>query len=266
MRQPVYFLSHGGPSSMLEIESAPYQYWTAVGKEIKSSKPEGIVIFSAHWDSDQEGEVDVSFDEDNELIYDFYGFPAHYYNVKFRSKNPSIFHNMIADTIHRSGFKTRGKKRGLDHGAWVPLKVMFDGATDIPICQVALPSRENPEANIKIGKAASSLREENVLIICSGMAIHNLQVAMSDTPFEVDISPFKAFDNALYEAITSPQSARETKMKKLMKHSEFRKSHPTGEHLMPIYVALGAAGSDNAKLVFNQIQPGLGWAMYYFKP
>jgi len=249
---------------MFETESAPYQYWKAVGSKIKSSKPSGIVVFSAHWESNHEGEVDVSFDEDNEPIYDFYGFPSHYYKVNFRSKNPPTFHNMIADTFRQGGYKTHGKKRGLDHGSWVPFQVMFDGATDIPICQVAIPSGEDAEANIRIGKVVSSLREQNVLIICSGMAIHNLRV-MFHNPSEIDISVFKAFDKALNEAITSSQSVREEEMKKLVKHSGFRASHPTAEHLMPVYIALGAAGSDNVKLVFNQIHTGLGWAMYCFE-
>jgi len=202
------------------------------------------------------------------LIYDFYGFPDHYYEAKFPYQASADVSQRVVDVLTNGGVEAVGVERGLDHGVWVPFKVVFDGFEEAmpPIVQVSLLDSEDAEEHLKLGRAVAKLREENILIVVSGMAVHNLRdlrfMSMRDgKPLPYTLS----FDEALREAVESePGSERDQKMKELVKRGDVRKAHPTFEHLLPIHIGVGAAGGDRGKRLWTMGEGSVSWAQFRF--
>jgi len=154
-------------------------------------------------------------------------------------------------------------KRGIDHGVWVPLKRALPDF-DIPLVQVSTFAHEDMQAHVKLGEALQPLRDEGVLIIGSGAAEHNLremwQYMDRPTPSFV-----KSFDKNLEDSVLKHVGdERKTEVCKLNKDPSFRKCHPTAEHLMPLHVAVGAAGDDKAVKVLDHYFSTVGWASFQF--
>lgn len=269
-RTPVYFVSHGGPTTMYDKDHAVYPKLEAIGREITEVvKPKAIVVFSAHWQSDTLNAIEVNTSEQEPLLYDFYGFPKHYYAEKFPNKGSPELADRVIDLLNGAGIKTVKAERGLDHGVFVPFKIMFSpekNPLSIPIVQVSLFDDENDAAaHIKLGRAVEKLRDENVLIIVSGMAVHNLrdlwatQASGKTMPYAV------SFDSALKDAVeTEPGKARDVAMEGLLKRPDARKAHPTFEHLLPIHIGVGAAGNDSGKQLWTLPQGSMSWGQYRF--
>lgn len=201
------------------------------------------------------------------LIYDFYGFPDHYYKATFPYRASGEVSQRVINVLKEGGVEAVGVERGLDHGVWVPFKVVFEGHEQEmpPIVQVSLFDSEDAVQHLNLGRALAKLREENILIVVSGMAVHNLRdlrVTMGDPkPLGYTLS----FDEALREAVESePGSERDGKMKELVKRSDARKAHPTFEHLLPVHVGVGAAGSDRGKRLWTMGEGSLSWAQFRF--
>lgn len=157
--------------------------------------------------------------------------------------------------------------RGLDHGVWVPFKVAFDpneNPLNVPIVQVSLFNSEDPIQHYNLGRAVASLRSQNILIVVSGMSVHNLQdlrLTMADPkPLPYTVS----FDEALKDAVTSHPSDREQNMASLLKRQDARSAHPTFEHLLPIHVGAGAAGDDIGQRLWTLQEGSVAWAQYRF--
>jgi aromatic ring-opening dioxygenase catalytic subunit (LigB family) len=122
MRTPVYFLSHGGPNIMYDVEHPAYKELGKIGKEITTKvKPRAVVVFSAHWQGGVDT-VQVNTAEMTELIYDFYGFPSHYYKEKYPNVGSKEVASKVLDALQQAGIKAEGVKRGLDHGVWASFK------------------------------------------------------------------------------------------------------------------------------------------------
>jgi 4,5-DOPA dioxygenase extradiol len=117
-RMPVYFLSIGGPNFMENTEHHAYAKLGEVGKEITTKvKPKAIVVFSAHW-QDSPNRIQINAAEDTDIIYDFYGFPPHYYEYKFPNKGSPELANKVIERLSGVGIEVQKVKRGLDHGVW----------------------------------------------------------------------------------------------------------------------------------------------------
>jgi 4,5-DOPA dioxygenase extradiol len=115
---PVYFLSIGGPNFMENTEHHAYAKLGEVGKEITTKvKPKAIVVFSAHW-QDSPNRIQINAAEDTDIIYDFYGFPPHYYEYKFPNKGSPELANKVIERLSGVGIEVQKVKRGLDHGVW----------------------------------------------------------------------------------------------------------------------------------------------------
>ncbi|KAG8622805.1 hypothetical protein KVT40_009316 [Elsinoe batatas] len=266
-RTPVYFLSHGGPNIMYDTEHPAYKKLQEIGKEITEKvRPKAIVVFSAHWQAEP-NTVEVNTAEMNPLIYDYYGFPSHYYQHKF----PNVGNKALAETVlqrlRSAGINAQGVKRGLDHGVFAPFTVAFNPETNplnIPIVQASLFDSDDPDQHYKLGQAVESLRNEGVQIIASGMAVHNLRdmfAAMSrPTPMPYTLS----FDKALKEAVEQKPEDRQTALAELLKRPDARRAHPSFEHLLPIHIAAGAAGKDAGKQFWTLPQGSMSWAQYRF--
>ncbi|KAH8811450.1 Extradiol ring-cleavage dioxygenase, class III enzyme, subunit B [Xylogone sp. PMI_703] len=267
-RTPVYFLSHGGPNILFDKEHPAYKTLEDIGREITQKvNPKAIVAFSAHWQSES-NMIEVNTAEDTNLIYDFYGFPSEYYKAKYPNKGSKEIAEKVLKSLSNAGIMAKPTKRGLDHGIWVCFRIAFDpekNPLNVPIVQVSLFGSEDPYSHYALGRAIESLREENIAIIVSGMAVHNLR----DLRFAMmeGSGPFpyvKPFDEALREAAEAPVEAREKKMADLLTTKLARQAHPSFEHVLPLHIGAGAAGSDLGKRLWTLPEMSMSWAQYRF--
>jgi 4,5-DOPA dioxygenase extradiol len=234
---PTLFLSHGAPDIVIS-ESPAREFLRQLGKSFE--KPEAILVVSAHWET---AEPSLNAVEVNETIHDFGGFPAALYGMQYPAPGSPALAESAAALIRKAGFPARiHPRRGLDHGAWVPLILAYPQA-DIPVVQLSVQPRSGPAHHLAIGRALRPLREEGVLIIGSGSFTHNLYEFFSgsgDTEREPEwVREFTEwFDRALMEG----------RVNDLVNYREIapfaKRNHPSDEHLLPLYVALGAAGDD----------------------
>ncbi|KAL1384253.1 aromatic ring-opening dioxygenase LigB subunit [Phyllosticta capitalensis] len=267
VKTPVYFLSHGGPNIVEEPESPAYQSLEDIGREITEQvNPKAVVIFSAHWQGRQNG-VLVNTAELTDLIYDFYGFPDWYYELKFPHIGSRDLAQNVMSKLEQAGIGFTPVNRGLDHGAWVPLRIAFDPEKNplrVPIVQVSIFKNEDPDEHYRLGQAVAKLREEGVLIIGSGMAVHNLRDMWYAAGESRPLPYVGSFDDALKRAATAEPSQRQREMSALLKRGDARQAHPSFDHLLPCHVAAGAAGDDIGTQLFTMWETSMSWAQYRF--
>ncbi|KAJ9295122.1 hypothetical protein DTO271G3_6292 [Paecilomyces variotii] len=267
MRTPVYFISHGGPNVMYERDHPAYSKLQELGREITTKvKPRAVVVFSAHWQAGPDT-IQVNTAEITDLIYDFYGFPSHYYKEKFPNVGSKEVAQKVIDALREAGIKAEGVKRGLDHGVWAGFKCAFDPETNplkVPIVQVSLFGNEDPAKHYKLGQALAKLRDENIQIIGSGMAVHNLR-DMHFTFGDPRPLPYTvSFDEALKDAATAPPEKREQAMVDLLKRPDARQAHPFFDHILPVHIAAGAAGEDKGRRLWTLKSGSMSWAQFRF--
>ncbi|KAJ5557074.1 hypothetical protein N7494_000989 [Penicillium frequentans] len=267
IKTPVYFLSHGGPSVMYDVDHPAYRKLGQIGREITTKvKPRAVVVFSAHWQGGRDT-IYVNTAEMTDLIYDFYGFPDHYYKEKYPNVGSKEVAHKVLDLLKEAGIEAKGVKRGLDHGVWASFKCAFEpdsNALNVPIVQVSLFDTEDPNQHYRLGQAVARLREENILIVVSGMAVHNLR-DMRFTFGKPQPLPYAvSFDEALKDAATTKPEEREAAMADLLKRPDARQAHPSFEHLLPIHVGAGAAGADLGKRLWKFPEGSMSWSQYRF--
>ncbi|KAF2159266.1 hypothetical protein M409DRAFT_71153 [Zasmidium cellare ATCC 36951] len=266
-RTPVYFLSHGGPNIMEDYDHPAYSKLQEIGREITQKvKPKAVVVFSAHWQGYRDT-IEVNTAESQGLIYDYYGFPAHYYEFQYPNKGSPELAEKVLGLLQDAGIKAEGVRRGLDHGVFAPFKCAFDpekNPLNVPIVQVSLFDIEDPNMHYALGKAIASLREDGVLIIASGMAVHNLR-DLGRTMGRPGATEYAySFDQALKDAVEQPPEARQKAMEELLNRKDARRAHPTFEHLLPIHIAGGAAHDEEGKRFWTLPQGSMSWAQYRF--
>ncbi|KAI9310278.1 aromatic ring-opening dioxygenase LigB subunit [Dichotomocladium elegans] len=263
MKTPVFYISHGGPN-LLEDKGRPCEFYTWFGKYLKQLKPSAVVIISAHWQGEGRNGIFVDTSEKPELIYDFYNFPSHYYKETWDHQGSPLVAEKVLGLLNKAGIKATGKRYGNDHGVWVPLKLAMRSNKDIPIVEVSTFGHEDMALHTKMGEALAPLRDENVVIIGSGSAVHNLRglwsFANKPTPQFV-----LEFDKDM-EKLTVEMTGQERKIRanSLNQHKHFRDCHPTAEHLVPFHVALGAAGDDQAVKLLEHYFATVGFSSYGF--
>ncbi|KAI1144308.1 putative aromatic ring-opening dioxygenase LigB subunit [Hypoxylon sp. FL0543] len=266
-RTPVYFLGIGGPNFMENTDHPAYAKLAEVGQEITTKvKPKAIVVFSAHWQGSP-NKILVNVAEHTDLIYDFYGFPPHYYEYDYPNKGSPEIADRVIEKLTAADIQVERVERGLDHGVWVGFVAAFDpkrNPLNVPIVQVSLYDNEDPGQHYRMGQALQSLRDEGVLIIGAGMAVHNLRDFRAIRGTDKTMPYTFSFDEALKEAATSNPEERQAKMLALMRRHDARKAHPTLEHVLPIYVTAGAAGSDRGERLWTLPEGSLSWAQYRF--
>ena len=226
---PALFLSHGAPP----LVDNPV--WVAQLKQLAAGlpKPKAILMASAHWES---APLMLGATETVPLVYDFGGFPQHYYQVRYRAPGAPELADRIEKLMPDSQPVAR-TDRGLDHGAYVPLTVMYPDA-DIPVLQMSLPTLE-PDALLDLGRRLQPLREEGVLIVGSGFTTHGL-------PFLRDFredAPAPGWSRE-FDAWAAEALARGA----VDELADFRDrapgmpyAHPTIEHFAPMFLTLGAS-------------------------
>ncbi|KAL8693865.1 MAG: hypothetical protein Q9218_001374 [Villophora microphyllina] len=254
-----------GPNIMYDVDHPAYNKLKEIGKEITTKvKPKAVVVFSAHWQAAHENQLEINVAESTDLIHDFYGFPKHYYKEKYPHKGSREIATEVIEAVNAANIDIQPVKRGLDHGVWASFKVAFDPEQNplkVPIVQVSLFASEDPHQHYHLGKAVSKLRSENIQIIVSGMAVHNLKDMFRST----QPLPYTAtFDEALKHAVEASPDEREKLMTDLLRRPDARQAHPTFDHLLPIHVGAGAAGDDTGKRLWTLKEGSVSWAQYRF--
>jgi 4,5-DOPA dioxygenase extradiol len=234
MTMPSLFVSHGAPT--LPFTDTPARAFLGeLGGRL--ARPKAILVISAHWET---AVPVISAVERNETIHDFFGFPRALYELRYPAPGSPAVAAEVAELLGASGIESRiDRSRGLDHGAWVPLLLMYPQA-DIPVLQLSLQPHLGPQHHLSIGRALAPLRQRGVLIIGSGSLTHNLSEFRGHGPNDPAPQWVDQFADWLDGAL---MASRTDDLLDYRRQAPFAaKNHPSEEHLLPLYAALGAAG------------------------
>ena len=265
-RMPTYYSPHGGgPCFFMDTPPGiPTDTWDSMAEFLRNlpsdlpEPPKAIVVISAHWMTDVPTMITS---EAPPLLYDYYGFPEHTYKLTYPAPGAPKLAERVSGLLNEAGFETASEtKRGLDHGVFIPFKVIYPDA-DIPILQLSMLKTEDAAEHIRMGKALAPLRDEGILIVGSGLSYHNLRHFFHQ-PLAHDQTS-KAFDDWLTDASTADVD-REAKMSKWQAAPGARACHPTSEHLLPVFIAAGAAKGETGSQVFSDWVLGKAVSGYRF--
>jgi 4,5-DOPA dioxygenase extradiol len=240
MTMPSLFLSHGAPT--LPLTDTPARaFLQQLGATLE--RPKAILVISAHWET---AVPTVNAVDRNETIHDFGGFPRALYDMRYPAPGHPQLAARIAALLDGAGFATKiDRQRGLDHGAWVPLSIMFPQA-DIPVAQLSLQPERDPAWHLALGRALRPLREQGVLIVGSGAITHNLRAVFRHPQDEPAPAWVTEFCDWIAARISEGNLDALAVYRTLAPHAV--QNHPTDEHLLPLFVALGAASKvDDAR-------------------
>jgi len=233
MTLPALFLSHGSPALILE-DCPARDFLRSVGQAIP--RPKAILVVSAHWETETPR---VTAGEAPETVHDFFGFPAPLYAIRYAAPGAPGLAARVEGLLRDAGFAAEGDPaQGFDHGVWAPLHLAFPLA-DVPVVQLSLQPRRDARHHLAIGRALAPLRREGVLIVGSGSTTHNLaafrQMRLSLSMPAVDWAA--AFADWLAEQVAAGDEAALLDWREA---PQARRNHPTPEHFLPFFVALGA--------------------------
>ncbi|MBO9539044.1 dioxygenase [bacterium] len=249
-RLPALFVSHGAPT--LAIEPMPARaFLSGLGERL--GKPKAILAVSAHWETIV---PTLSLAVKPQTIYDFGRYPEELFRMTYPAPGAPALAERIAEAIGAAGLPSAlHPSRGLDHGAWIPLKLMYPEA-DIPVVQLSIQPRRSPLDHWRLGEALRPLRDEGILVIGSGSASHNLgelrQHRHDPTPPEW----VSTFDRWLAEAVR--QGQKDELLDYLQKAPHALRNHPTPDHILPLFVAAGAGAPQSAGEVIHE---SYGWGI-----
>ena len=244
---------------MIALENSPASAFLAqLGNSLP--RPKAILSISAHWTTTRPA---VSLAVHPEMIYDFGGFPQALYELKYSAPGAPDLSLRVKELLSIAQIECEAApNRGFDHGTWIPLRLMYPEA-DIPVAQLSVQPNNNANSHYAIGQALQSLREEGVLVLASGTAVHNLYTIRpaSETP----VWALK-FEQWLTDEVASGEAANLLQYAQL---PEAKMAHPTPEHFLPLFVALGAAANANGQfrgeILHRSWELGsLGMASYSF--
>ncbi|WP_443692100.1 DODA-type extradiol aromatic ring-opening family dioxygenase [Pseudomonas protegens] len=231
---PSLFISHGSPMLALE-PGASGPALARLAAELP--RPRAILVVSAHWES---SDLRVSCNQHPETWHDFGGFPAALFAVQYPAPGDPELAAQVVELLQAEGLPAQlDSQRPFDHGTWVPLSLMYPQA-DIPVVQLSLPSRLGPALQTRIGHALASLREQGVLLIGSGSITHNLRDLDWHAGPE-SVEPWaKAFRDWMIDKLAADDQAALHDYRQQAPNAV--RSHPSDEHLLPLYFARGAGG------------------------
>ena len=248
---PTYFISHGGgPWPYLKEEMKDtYSLLEASLKAIPRDLPaipRAILMISGHWESK---DFAVMSSPMPPMLYDYSGFPAHTYQVKYPAPGFPELALQVQSRLQAAGLPTRlDSARGFDHGSFVPMAVTYPNA-EIPMIQISIHASYYPEIHLKLGRALSPLREQGVLIVGSGLSYHNLRSFGGPAAKKASAE----FDHWLNEVLVeAPNEQRSSQLKLWEQAPSARFAHPQADHLIPLLVAVGAAEHEKATRVYHE--------------
>lgn len=247
---PSLFIAHGAP--LLAIENNEYtKFLDQLGQNLP--RPKAVVLFSAHWEARVQH---VSQVDQYRTIYDFGGFDPSLYMIQYPARGNDEMTNKIEGLFTKNGISFKNEtSRGLDHGAWVVLRMLYPNA-DIPVIAMSVNPYLTPDEQYKIGKALSGLREEDILIIASGGTVHNLGAIKWADNGDVDSWALE-FDNWLAQKLENWDLHSLFHYDSLAPNATLAVPPYGNEHFIPIFYAMGAADNNpKATLLFREFRYG----------
>ena len=247
-RFPTYFISHGGGpwpwiENMRGMFSTLETSLAAMPGELPA-RPKAVVMVSGHWET--EG-FHVMAAANPPMVYDYYNFPPHTYEVVYPAPGDPVLARRIAGLIEKAGLPTAlDEFQGFDHGTFVPAYIMYPEA-DVPVLQVSLRKGYDPAAHFALGRALAPLRDEGVLIVGSGLSYHNLRLMGPEAKV-----PSSQFDAWLGGVLGEVPEARTAKLLDWETAPSARVAHKEEDHLVPLFAALGAAEDEVATMTYHE--------------
>ncbi|MGL4230432.1 MAG: dioxygenase family protein [Casimicrobium sp.] len=230
---PTLFISHGAPTFALDPGRAG-ALLASLGNALP--KPHAVLVISPHWMTTP---VRVSTAIHQKTIHDFAGFDERLYDIQYAARGHPEIAQRVIDLLKRADWLVEADaQRGLDHGAWVPLRYLFPDAS-VPVFQLSLPHSLDAETALELGRLLRPLTDEGMLIVGSGSLTHNLYEFRIDDPNEAEYA--KSFVAWVREAVNAADLDRLARTLKLAPHAA--RAHPTTEHFLPLLIAAAAAST-----------------------
>ena len=251
MTLPTYFISHGGgPWPWMKAQmGGAYDRLEASLRDIPHQlgpvPPKALLMISGHW---EEREFTVMATALPPMIYDYSGFPEHTYRIRYQAPGSPQTAERVRSLIATAGFPVNlDTERGFDHGTFAPLAVIYPAA-NVPVLQLSLRHGYDPKVHIAVGRALAPLRDEGILIVGSGLSYHNLR----------EFGPTAAVASAAFDQWLDETLVRVSPAERVARLNAWdaapaaRKAHPREDHLLPLMVAVGAAGNDPGRRVYHE--------------
>lgn len=249
---PTLYIPHGGgPCFFMDWTMGPANTWERMAAWLRAlggeapGRPRALLVVSAHW---EEAVPTVLTGSQPELLFDYYGFPPHTYELKWPAPGSPQLAGRVRALLKGAGIESgENAERGFDHGVFVPLLLTYPQA-DIPTIQLSLRSGLDAAEHLAIGRALAPLRDEEVLIIGSGMSYHNMRGFGSRAA-----GPHaRRFDDWLTATVELPDAgARAGQLIRWQEAPDALLCHPRSEHLTPLFVAAGAAATEPGRRIFT---------------
>jgi len=237
---PSVFVSHGAPTMAFGV-SAGRTFLDGLGDTL--GRPGAVVCVSAHWETEAPA---VTGSARPETIHDFYGFPEPLYQVRYPAPGAPDLAARVAGLLDAMGYECEiSPGRGLDHGAWIPLMLMYPDA-DVPVVQLSIQTDLGPGYHLHLGRALAPLRDDGVLVLGSGGAVHNLNHFQAGSDEVPDWA--HEFDDWLADAVTRGDAAALVDYRS----PAGAMAHPRDEHYLPLLAALGAGGEGTKGRVLHR--------------
>lgn len=260
-RLPTLFIAHGGGPCFF-MDWNPPDTWRSLEAWLRGlsaevgQKPRALLVVSAHWEAER---YSVTAHPQPPLIYDYYGFPPHTYELQYPAPGEPALASEVVRRLSVAGLPAElDGERGFDHGVFVPLKLIYPQA-DIPVVQLSLRTGLNPAEHLAVGAALAPLRDQGVLIIGSGYSYHNMRGYGG-----AGQRPSIEFDRWLNEALTADPETRKQRLRDWERAPSARAAHPREEHLLPLMITAGAAGQDIGTRLFGELVFGVATSGFRF--
>lgn len=238
---PLFFISHGAPTFALSPGRLGPML-QALGQQL--SGVNAILVVSPHWQTHQTTVMTTAVPP---TVHDFGGFGPALHALQYPAAGHPRWALEAARALNRAGLTVQvDDRRGLDHGAWVPLRFLRPQA-DLPVFQVSMPVSLDTASAVRLGQALAPLREQGVLIVASGSLTHNLY---EFRPFNGEEAPYaREFVEWTRQAVVAQDVASLVAYRRLAPHAA--RAHPSEEHFLPLLVALGARSDDEPARVLD---------------
>ena len=262
-RLPVVFLPHGGgPWPFVDIGIGSQAEQTKLAQYLRSvaslpkTPPKAVLVISAHW---EEAVPTVMSGANPPLLYDYYGFPPASYEITWPAPGEPAIAARVRALLSSAGIENaENTERGFDHGTFVPLKLAYPNA-EVPTVQLSLKRGLDPREHLALGRALAPLRDEGVFIVGSGMTFHNLRAFGPQSRVAAE-----QFDGWLRSTAGLDAAERDRHLTDWASAPAARQAHPREEHLLPLMVVAGAAGTDRGQLAYNGTILELQLSAYHF--
>jgi len=265
VRQPAIFIPHGGGPCFWMESPQPFgpHAWDGLRAYLAGlvaslpERPKAFVVVTAHW---EEAQPTVSTAAAPGMLYDYYGFPAHTYQLKYPAPGAPAIAAEVKGLIATAGLKVgENAERGFDHGVFVPF-LIIDPQAQIPVVMLSLQRDLDPALHIAVGKALAPLRDKGIAIVGSGMSFHDLRHFRDG-----DGRASRLFDAWLDETLTKTDPAtREQRLSHWSEAPAARACHPREEHLLPLMVVVGAAEDAAGARSFSEAIGGKAISAFRF--